>query len=61
MCLLNALVLTLLALIRKHLEGFLSHRFRGATPRMSVYVGLWMGLRVCIFNKFPDEAYAAGP
>lgn len=50
------------SLHQNHLEGWLKHWVVG--PTTSVWVGrlgVWWGLRMCICNKVPSLAGAAGP
>ena len=41
---------------QNHLEGLLKH-----TPSSSDSIGPGLGLKMCISNKFPGDAKAAGP
>lgn len=43
------------------MEGLLKYRFLGLTPTVSDSVDLRLGLRICISNKFSDDADAVGP
>lgn len=45
---------------RNHVEGRLKYRLLGPTPRVPDLIGLGAGLKVCISNKFPGNADAAG-
>lgn len=41
--------------------GLLNTKIAGSLPPTSDSVGLRFDSRTCTFNKFPDEAHAAGP
>lgn len=43
------------------MKSFLKHRFGDLAPRDSDAVELGWGLRLCIHNKLPGDAAAAGP
>lgn len=45
---------------QSHLKGFLNPRLLGPTYRVSDPTGLVWGLRMCIYNNFPNDADAAG-
>ena len=48
-----------LAARQSQLEGLLNHRLLDSTP--TVFLSVWSGaLRICISNKFPKDAAAAG-
>lgn len=46
---------------RNRVEGRLKYGLLGPTPRVSDSRGLGAGQKVCISNKFPGNADAAGP
>jgi len=48
-------------LLYNHLEGLFNHSPWGLTQGVSDLAGLAGDQGICIFNKFPGDAYAAGP
>ena len=46
---------------QNHQEGLLKHRFLGPDPKVSSSIDLEWALKICIFNKFPGDYFAASP
>lgn len=43
------------------MDGLLKYRLWGPNPKVSELVSLTKGLRICVTNKFPNDAANSGP